>query len=144
MIKITNNFADDLYKKLKAKASEIANDKSKTLFHAMQVIAKEWKIDAVRKLSRRRAAGQRINNTRYPFEISGNLKRSLHYRTRSYKRTKGITIVVTYGFNQVFDNNGHDYVEILDKKGPPKYYGGFKQRIYTPLEKAIRKVLRRK
>ena len=108
--------------------------------------AKDWRAWAKLKLSSpcaSRSGGH--NSSGYPGRCSGNLERSLHYRTYHTIRGRSPNYQVVGGwiseFNPFTNSDGIDYGEKLDRTFMP--YKGYKKRIYEAMDSFLLKAISR-
>lgn len=107
--------------------------------------ARLWRTESKVKLSQPCAASAgRVNPTGYPGRCSGDLERSLHYRT--YARIRGTfpNYSVYSGVEAQFvpfkNAEGVDYGQKLNTEHPKLL--GYKERIYKALQDKIAKAIR--
>lgn len=119
---------------------------SRELGAAVTRAAKEWRTWAKIKLSSPCAArSSGHNSTGYPGRCSGDLERSLHYRTYHKVRGRSLNYHVVAGwvseFTPFVNTDGIDYGEKLDRTFIP--YKGYKARIYKAMDDFLSKAIRR-
>lgn len=141
MITLSRDFERGLKNKIQVKASKLLNKKTASTRIAIQALARDWKIKALRLLSKRRPGGVKRNVTRYPYMVSKQLRSSLHYKTKVTQRKYGATINITYGFSPATRAGGFDYGLHLNESERP--YGGYRERIFNRLEGRVRTLLKR-
>ena len=107
--------------------------------------ARAWRTESKIKMSGPCAASGTLSTTGYPGRCSGNIERSLHYRTYSKIRGREPNYEVVSGVIAEFvpftNNEGLDYGEYLNTAYYP--YLKYKEKIYEALSKKVSNTIRK-